>query len=441
MSKLVRIGVAALVAIAVAVLAIHAATRMDGVQRWLGREVATALGPGVAVGVVDVSLMPPPGIRLREARIESPKDQRTIIEIDQLGIDIEIGHLLRERKIRVTAVSVDDAVVHVDLRSGRVGESLDVITALFADGTAAKSPPKEESPPRSLELPVEATDVTVLVQPADEKAQPVRLVFPRLHAITRRPAGEKTLTVDVDSELAQGSFSVAITSTKRDAGRAIEAEVHAADLLLREIFVDPPGDFQRATLDASLRRPAGSTDLMGDGTLRLAGGVVSSASLGAALWKAVFGLLPGAGSHAAELVRSKPTVLESLTTRFALRERRVDLSGLELDADDYFVTGDGSIGFDSKLSMDLQVRLTPAGLTKMLLVADLPLSRLPVKKLPPIPLRVSGTMRKPIVRASIDSLPSGILDYGAGTAEEVTKDIVDAARGLFKKGADLFDGD
>lgn len=441
MSKFVRIAGAALVAIAVAVLAIHAATRMDAVQRWLGREVAAVLGPGVAVGVVDVSLMPPPGVRLREARIENLGDRRSIVEIGELGIDIEIGHLLRERELRVTAVSVDEAVVHVDLRSGRLGESLEVITSLFAGDAAASPRPAETSAPRALDLPVDATDVTVLVQPADERAQPVRLVFPRLHAATRRPAGEQTLTIDVDAELANGSLSVAITSTRQAAGRALGVEVDAADLSLREIFAEPPGDFQRASLAGSLRRAAGAAHLTGDGSLRLTGGVVSSASLGAALWKAVFGLLPGGGAGAAELVRSKPTVLESLSTRFALRERHVDLHDLELDADDYFVTGDGSVGFDSKLSMELQVQLTPSGLTKMLVAARLPLSALPVKKLPPIPLRVSGTMRKPIVRAGIDSLPAGVLNYGADAAEKFTKGVADAARGLLEKGAGLLDRD
>jgi hypothetical protein len=132
-------------------------------------------------------------------------------------------------------------------------------------------------------------------------------------------------------------------------------------------------------------------------------------------------------------VRSKPTILEHLTTRFAVRQRRVELRDLELNADDYAVTGDGVVGFDAGLDLDLRVSLTPRGLTKMLVVAELPLSDVPVK-LPPIPLAVTGTLQDPVVQAKITALPSDWLGYGVRAAEKLPKGVLGAARSLLKEG-------
>lgn len=439
-----RAAVALLAVLALLIVALHGASRVDGVQRWLGRQVAERLGAGVAVGRVAVSTWPPLGVRALDATIEDPRSGRAVLSIAELTLALDIAGLPARPRVAVDAVAIDDAVLVVDLREDGGAGALDAIAELFA---GRQGRPRDDAPRRrrAVDLPVAATDVTVVIQPADAAEPPVELVFPRLDVAVSRAAGDATLAIAVDADVAGGSLAVSIRSTDRQESRDVEIDLRAGELALREIFAAPPADFQRASIEMSLQRPAGATATTGTGQVRLRDGVISSASLGAALWRAVFELLPGGGGGAADLVRSQPTRLEHLTTRFALRQRRVELRDLELRADDYQITGDGSVGFDARLALDLRVFLTPAGLTKMLLVADLPAAPLPVAKLPPIPIEVSGTIDDPVVTAQGTTLPLALLGGTAEVAEELTGGILDRARevldGGTKRALELFDGD
>jgi len=435
MIGLLRIGGIAMAAVLALLVAIAVATRLPGVQTWLGQQVAAEVGPGVIVGRVGVAVWPALGVKLVDSRVEDPEG-RTVLTIGTLHLDLELATLVRQRKIAVSAVDLADVVAHVDLRKGAAGAALDVLSGLFArpraDNSGAASRPGAVER-AEVSTPIEATDVTILIRPAGEKTAPLKLIFPKLDVQVRRPPGDATLSITTRAALASGSLDLSVESTARPEGRALQVKARAVDLAVDEIFAEPPGDFRRLTLDAELRRPAGARDLSGEGQLRLSEGVVSSASLGALLWKALFSLLPGNGDGASELVRSKPTTLDQLTTRFAVRQRRVELSEFDLKADDYTVAGDGTVGFDAGLDLDLRVYLTPSGLTKMLVVAELPLADVPVK-LPPIPLAVTGTLQDPVVQAKISALPSDWIGYGARAAEKLPKGVLGAARSLLKDG-------
>jgi hypothetical protein len=73
MIALLRIGGIAMAAVLALLVAIAVATRLPGVQRWLGAHVAAEVGSGVIVGRVGVALWPALGVKLVDSRVEDPE--------------------------------------------------------------------------------------------------------------------------------------------------------------------------------------------------------------------------------------------------------------------------------------------------------------------------------------------------------------------------------
>jgi uncharacterized protein involved in outer membrane biogenesis len=138
----------------------------------------------------------------------------------------------------------------------------------------------------------------------------------------------------------------------------------------------------------------------GSGRLELRGGTIPSSSILGAIWQTLVPL-----THAGrEPPIAAPTRVDRLTQSFALQTGRMHTSDLRLVTDDYTITGKGIVGLNGTLDLDTEVAMTAAGMTKLLLMASLPLAG-EAARLPPIPTRISGTLGDPIVRPEIEDLP------------------------------------
>lgn len=161
----------------------------------------------------------------------------------------------------------------------------------------------------------------------------------------------------------------------------------------------------------------------GSGHVELTGGTIPSSSIIGALWHA---LVPLVASGREPRNIGDATRVDRLTESFALRGGRMHTTDLSLITDDYSVTGTGSIGLNGTLDLDTEVALTPSGVTKLLVMAALPIpGELP--NLPPISTRITGTVGSPFVRPDVEELPlavvRGLFQGAIGAGEE-------AGRGL-----------
>ncbi|MGH7785357.1 MAG: AsmA-like C-terminal region-containing protein, partial [Candidatus Binatia bacterium] len=176
-------------------------------------------------------------------------------------------------------------------------------------------------------------------------------------------------------------------------------------------------------------------DASGSGQLEMRGGTIPSSSIIAALWQA---LVPLVDVHAKPHDFGAPTRIERVSESFTLHGGRMDTTDLSVITDDYHVTGRGSVSLDGALALDTEVAMTPNGITKLLIMADLPVPA-GGTSLPPIPTRITGTLADPTIIPEASQLPVAavrVLFQGARGAGEVLKDAAGSGVKALREGFD-----
>jgi hypothetical protein len=106
---------------------------------------------------------------------------------------------------------------------------------------------------------------------------------------------------------------------------------------------------------------------------------------------------------------------------------------LSVVTDDYTITGSGSIGLDGALDLNTEIAMTPAGVTKMLTMAALPIPGHP-GELPSIPTRITGDVAHPIIRPEVSEVPSAavlsVVRGARGAADALQDAAGEGLRGL-----------
>ena len=103
---------------------------------------------------------------------------------------------------------------------------------------------------------------------------------------------------------------------------------------------------------------------------------------------------------------------------FELSAGRLSTHALELVTSDYTLSGRGSIGADGSLDLTGEVRFTVDGLQKLIAMASLPIPTGEAPELPPIPTKITGTLRSPIVRPDVSGVSrSSVEALFAGSAD------------------------
>jgi uncharacterized protein involved in outer membrane biogenesis len=171
----------------------------------------------------------------------------------------------------------------------------------------------------------------------------------------------------------------------------------------------------------------------GSGSINLRGGTIPASSIIGAVWQAMVPFV-----HAGTDLRglAAPSRVDHLTQSFALQAGRLQTGNLTMVTDDYTITGTGSVGLDGSLNLNTEVAMTPAGITKLLTMASLPIPG-ELGTLPPIPTRITGSVNVPIILPEVDRLPLGAvraLFAGARGAGEVLDDAADTGLRRLKRG-------
>jgi uncharacterized protein involved in outer membrane biogenesis len=143
----------------------------------------------------------------------------------------------------------------------------------------------------------------------------------------------------------------------------------------------------------------------GSGRVEMRGGTIPSSSIIGAIWHAI---VPRVGMRAEPIRLAPPTRIDSLAESFTLRGGRMTTNDLRLVTDDYTVSATGSIGFDGTLDLDTTVALTPAGVTKLLGMASLPIPD-EVPDLPAIPTHITGTLGSPTILPEVTAIPFAVI--------------------------------
>ena len=168
----------------------------------------------------------------------------------------------------------------------------------------------------------------------------------------------------------------------------------------------------------------------GDGRVEMRGGTIPSSSIIGALWRAI---VPRVAVRAEPLQLGAPTRVDQLTESFVLRDGRMTTNDLSLVTDDYTVRGTGNIGLDGTLNLDTNVTLTPEGVTKLLVMASLPIPD-EVPNLPAIPTDITGTVGSPTILPAVSEIPfaaiRGLFRGVAGAGELVTDTAGKGLQGL-----------
>jgi uncharacterized protein involved in outer membrane biogenesis len=168
----------------------------------------------------------------------------------------------------------------------------------------------------------------------------------------------------------------------------------------------------------------------GTGRVEMRGGTIPSSSIIGAMWQAI---VPRVAVRATPIRFGAPTRVDHLTESFVLRDGRMTTNDLSLVTDDYTVTGTGSIGLDGRLDLDTNVALTPEGVTKLLLMASLPVPD-EVPDLPAVPTDITGTVGSPTILPAVSAIPSaairGLFRGVVGAGELVTDKADKGLRGL-----------
>lgn len=168
----------------------------------------------------------------------------------------------------------------------------------------------------------------------------------------------------------------------------------------------------------------------GSGRIEMHGGTIPSSSIIAAMWHAMVPLL---SPRDAPTRLGAPTRVDRMTESFTLRNGRMDTDDLRLVTDDYTVTGSGTVTLDGGLDLDTSVAMTPSGVAKLLVMAELPVPD-EVPNLPAIPTRIRGTVGSPIIVPAVTRIPfaalQGVFHGLTGAGKAVTENADKGLRGL-----------
>lgn len=247
--------------------------------------------------------------------------------------------------------------------------------------------------------------------------------------VARMRAGHVGAT-DIECDFAYEAGTVRIASARERAYGGIwtqrgkvtlgEKPIYAVTFRAEEVECEPlltalaggPSPFgcERFNLDAQLHGPwsgarSVAREAAGTGRLSMRGGTIPSSSIVGALLGA---LEPLAGRESRPPSITAPTRVDWLTQNFALGGGRIETENLSLATSDYTLTGAGSIGLDGSLDLDTEVALTPNGVTKLLVMASLPV-RGDLGHLPPIPTHIGGTLADPAVHPQVSGVPMAIV--------------------------------
>lgn len=203
--------------------------------------------------------------------------------------------------------------------------------------------------------------------------------------------------------------------------------------LLTAITGEPPEyGCEIFNAEAAVRGPWSGAETVaqhaqGTGRVETRGGTIPSSSIIGAIWRAI---VPRLAVGAKPTRFGAPTRVEHLTQSFVLADGRMTTNDLSLVSDDYTVTGTGSIGLDGTLNLDTDIALTPEGVTRLLVMASLPVPDA-VPNLPPIPTDITGTVGSPTVVPVVTAIPFAAirgLVRGVADADELVTDT--ASKGL-----------
>jgi uncharacterized protein involved in outer membrane biogenesis len=189
-------------------------------------------------------------------------------------------------------------------------------------------------------------------------------------------------------------------------------EVDCEALLTAVTGARPDYGCERLTAHAAVRGAWTGAETVaqraeGTGHIELRGGTIPASSIIGAIWEALIPLVP-VGRRGGEAVRdpAAATHVDRLTESFALSGGRMHTDDLSLVTDDYMLSGTGIIDLDGRLDLDTEIAMTPAGVTKLFIMAALPMPGDP-GRLPPIPTAITGTLSDPDVRPQVFDLPLG----------------------------------
>jgi uncharacterized protein involved in outer membrane biogenesis len=216
----------------------------------------------------------------------------------------------------------------------------------------------------------------------------------------------------------------------------LRADGVSCDALLTAITgVHPDYGCEQFSADAALHgewtgAKSVAHSAQGNGHVEMRGGSIPSSSIIAVVWDALVPLIK-IGSAARAL--GAPTRVDRLTESFALQAGRMHTSDLSVVTDDYTITGRGSIGLDATLDLNTKIAMTPAGVTKMLTMAALPIPGDP-GELPSIPTRITGSIGHPIIRPEVSDVPStavlSVVRGARGAADALQDAAGEGLRGL-----------
>jgi hypothetical protein len=133
---------------------------------------------------------------------------------------------------------------------------------------------------------------------------------------------------------------------------------------------------------------------------------------------------------------SEPSMFQRFDQAFRIEGGRVRTENLALITDDYHLSGRGSFGLDTTLDYQTVVSLTPQGTQKMVTVASVPILSRSFDNLKPIPVRVTGTLAKPVILPDASVLPLATLRglLGGGGATGTVGDVVEGGAQAVREG-------
>jgi uncharacterized protein involved in outer membrane biogenesis len=170
--------------------------------------------------------------------------------------------------------------------------------------------------------------------------------------------------------------------------------------------------------------------LVGSGRVTLRNGRMPSSNIMEAVIRSLLGLFGRIIPVRQNMTLSEPVTIERFDQLFTVRDGRVRTENIHLVTSDYVLTGAGSFGLDSTLDYNTVVRFTATGTQKMITVVSLPVLDQTFKTLPPIPVRVSGTLKTPRIRPDMSGIPVGKVPGLTGGAEAIKEGIGSGARGI-----------
>jgi len=177
--------------------------------------------------------------------------------------------------------------------------------------------------------------------------------------------------------------------------------------------------------------------LVGSGRVVVREGRLPSSNIMEAVVRSFLGLFRKIIPVRREVTLSEPTTFDRFDQAFEVQDGRVRTENIQLLTADYLLTGQGSFGLDSTLDYDTQVRLTPQGSQRMIVVASLPILNESYNTMAPIPVRITGTFENPSIRPDVSGMSIGklraLIGGAMGGGAEMIKGGVGRVLGLPSK--------